>query len=156
MPGDACFTGDGRGDAPEHYHGPWCSGDDNVCKANCVEAALQMIRPLPEMCSRRSFHGHLRCVDHTITLEAVGMLREAFSGAKAHAPISRRGGASQPISHFCLGDLLARPRTGPEQSVDENEQSFIDCEFCWSCLTSCSVCCDTGSACRSARTRGAP
>ena len=91
---EACFTGDGRGDAPEHYHGPWCSGNDVVCKANCVEAALQMIMPLPEMYSRRSFHGHLRCVDHIIALEAVGMLRETFSAAKTHAPIGRRGGAS--------------------------------------------------------------
>ena len=84
---DACFTGDGRGDAPEHYHGPWCSGNDVVCKANCIEAALQMIMPLPEMYSRRSFHGILRCVDHIIALAAVGMLRKTFSAAKTQASI---------------------------------------------------------------------
>ena len=38
---DACFTGDGRGNFLEHYHGPWRSGDDAVCKANSVEGALQ-------------------------------------------------------------------------------------------------------------------
>ena len=56
---DACFTGDGRGDAPEQYHGPWCSSNAVVCKANCIEAALQMIMPVPEMYSRRSCHGHV-------------------------------------------------------------------------------------------------
>ena len=116
---DACCTGDGRGDAPEHYHGPWCSGNDVQCKANCIEAALQMIMPLPEMYSRRSFHGHLRCVDHIIALEAVGMLRETFSAAKAHRPIRRRGGASQPIAQS--RGLLARPWAGPEQSEDVKE-----------------------------------
>ena len=85
-------------------------------RQNCVEAALQMIMPLPEMYSRRSFHGHLRCVDHIIALEAVGMLRETFSAAKTHAPIGRRGGASQPIAQTRLDDLLARPWAGPEQS----------------------------------------
>ena len=114
---------------PEHYHGPWCSGNDVVCKANCVEAALQMSMPGPEMYSRHSFHGHLRCVDHIIALEAVGMLRETFSAAKTHAPIGRRGGASQPIAQTRLDDLLARPWAGPEQSEDVKEQQrFIDCQ----------------------------
>ena len=74
-----CFTGDGRKDAPEHYHVPGCLQDDDLCRAYCVESVDMLTCPAVELYSRRSFHGHLRCVEHIILLMATGVLRPTCS-----------------------------------------------------------------------------
>ena len=131
----AAFTGDGRKSTPEHLHGPWCSRRDETCRKNCRSGAREMVRNMPELYSRKSFHGHLRCVDHIVQMEAVGMLRTCFSTAEqriqAQATSQRRGGASEPAKATCAQERADAAASellyGPPRHEDENERRCRDC-----------------------------
>ena len=85
---DVYFTGDGRRvDEVQHYHTNGCARDDNICIDRCRRDGFNIVlKKQPKRYSRRTWHGHIKSVDHIIYWESLhGMLSQNYGDVHAQA-----------------------------------------------------------------------